>query len=186
MKGAIITANVKITNLVQEYISDQAKRNAGLPLPNPMTRFTLGFNPTTGIAEMAFYDKNAPYMAEGRQKYEAAKVNGEPINADNVHLFILPGCIFDGVVNLNAICLSNMGISIPAKAEIGVITNTSWDGINLEDVYDDEDDGYAAPIVVKDWNAASIGAAKNGNAAPIAAAPEVDYSDLLGELNGGI
>ena len=183
VKGAIITANVKITNLVQEYISDQAKRNAGLPLPNPITRFTLGFNPTTGIAEMAFYDKNAPYMAEGRQKYEVAKVNGEPINADNVHLFILPGSIFDGVVNLNAICLSNMGISIPAKAEICVITNSSWEGINLEDVYDDEDDGCAAPIAAaKNCNAAPIAAA----AAPIAAVPEVDYSDLLGELNGGV
>jgi hypothetical protein len=138
-RGAIFTSNVKVTRLVQEYISDQAKRNAGCPLPNPMTRIAMNFDGTTGAALMAFFDKGAPYVADGRQKYDAGKVEGEPVNADNVHKFVLSRSTLDGIINMDSICFSNMGVSMPVKAEVLVVDKPTSREVCLDDVYDDDD-----------------------------------------------
>jgi len=198
-KGAAITSNVKIANLVQEYISDQAKKNAGLPLPNPMTRVAMNFDGTTGIAQMAFFDKSAPYTAEGKQKYEVGKVDGDPVNADNIHKFVLSRSALDGIFNLDSVCFSNMGISMPVKAEVLVVDKPSTREVSLDDVYDD-DGVYAAPppaagaeekapetaapraaAVPRPATRPGAAAAATAAAAPPA---EENYDDLLGELGG--
>lgn len=185
-KGAAITSNVKIANLVQEYISDQAKKNAGLPLPNPMTRVAMNFDGTTGIAQMAFFDKSAPYKAEeGKQRYDIGKVGGDPVNADNVHKFMLSRSSLDGIFNLDSVCFSNMGISMPVKVEVLVVDKPSSREVSLDDVYDD-DGVYAAPAPAAGVEEKAPETAAPRAAAPAAAAPaEENYDDLLGELGGG-
>lgn len=188
-KGAAITSNVKIANLVQEYIGDQAKKNAGLPLPNPMTRVAMNFDGTTGIAQMAFFDKSAPYMAEGKQKYEIGRVDGDPVNADNVHKFVLSRSSLDGIFNLDSVCFSNMGISMPVKAEVLVVDKPSSREVSLDDVYDDGVYAAPAPAAGVEEKAPETAAPRPATrAAPAAAAPaapaEENYDDLLGELGG--
>jgi len=178
-KGAIITSNVKIAQLVQEFISDQNKKNPGLPLPNPMTRMGMNFDNVTGVAQMAFFDKSAPYIADGKQKYDIGKVDGDPINGDNVHLFVLPRSGLDGIINMDSVCFSNMGISMPVKAEVLVVDKPAARGIDLDDVYDFDD--MEVELVGVELAAGVTPAA--AAAAPAAAAPVDDnYDDLLGEL----
>lgn len=191
-KGATVTSNVKIANLVQEYISDQAKKNAGLQLPNPMTRIAMNFDQTTGLAQLAFFDKGKPYMEQNRQKYEAAKVEDDPVNADNIHKFVLSRSTLDGIVNMDSVCFSNMGISMPVKAEVLVVEQPSSRDVSLDDVYDDDGVVYGssdavaqAPAHPSEPAAASPKTAAKA-AAPAAAKPPADdeenYDDLLGEL----
>jgi hypothetical protein len=142
-KSAIITSNVKVVSLIQEYISDQAKKNAGLMLPNFMTRAAMNFNSTTGVAEFAIFDKGAPFMVEGKQKYEVGRVDGDPVNSDNIHKFVVSRATLDGIINLDSICFSNMGISMPAKVEVLVVGKpTTTQEVGFDDVYDDAG-GYA-------------------------------------------
>ena len=187
-KGAIITSNVKIANLVQEYISDQAKKNAGLRLPNPMTRVAMNFDEKNGMAKMDFYDKNLSYKATtGKTKYEVGKVDGNLINVDNVHEFVLRGSSIDGIFNLDSVCLSNMGISMPVAAKILVVGRPSSREFGLEDIYDDDDDGDGVSSTPAPAAGAEETAAPHPDtrAAPAAAAPaEENYDDLLGELGG--
>ena len=196
-KGATVTSNVKITALVQEYISDQAKKNAGLPLPNPMTRIAMNFDATTGLAQLSFFDKSQPFMEANKPKYETGKVDGDPINADNVHKFVLSRSGLDGIVNMDSVCLSNMGISMPVKAEVLVVDKPSGGAVSIDDVYEDDDvygGGYGQPAADSEPAAPADIAPAAPPAAPAkpAAAPakpaskpaaeEENYDDLLGEL----
>jgi hypothetical protein len=163
-KGAIITSNVKIANLVQDYIGSQAAKNAGQPLPNPMTRLAMNFDQTTGIAQMAFFDKDQPFMEDGRQKYDTGKVDGDPVNADNIHKFIVSRSTLDGIVNMDSVCFSNMGISMPVKAEVLVVAKPSGGSVGFDDVYDD--DGYgggaSSGFTLDDFNGGAGGEPEGG------------------------
>ena len=178
-KGATITSNVKIAALAQEYISDKAPRNAGMLLPNPMTRAAMNFDQTTGLAQMAFFDKSLPFTEDGKQKYEAGKIDGDPINADNVHKFVLSRSTLDGIVNMDSVCFSNMGISVPAKAEVLVVDKPSGGSVGLDDVYDDDVYDEGAPVPAKP----AVGGGGAGGAVPAKpAAAEEDYDNLLNDL----
>ena len=209
-KGAIIASNAKIVSLVQEYNSDRATKNSGLPLPNPMTRITMEFDGVTGVARTAFFDKTAPYIADGKQKYEVGKVDGDPVNADNVHIFMQSRALVDGIVEFSC-CISSMGISMPVKAEVLVVDKPSDYGVSLDDVYDDAATGAVATGAVATGavatgavgagaaatgavgagaaatgaaatGAVGAGAAGAGAAATGAVAEEENYDELLGEL----
>jgi hypothetical protein len=159
-KGATVTSNVKIANLIQEYIGNQAVKNAGKPLPNPMTRIAMNFDQTTGIAQMAFFDKDQPFTEDGRQKYDTGKVDGDPINADNIHKFIVSRSTLDGIVNMDSVCFSNMGISMPVKAEVLVVAKPSGGSVGFDDVYDDDGyGGYGASsgFTLDDFNGGGAG-----------------------------
>jgi hypothetical protein len=174
IKGAIITTNVKIVSLTQEFISSSAMKNAGMPLPNPMTRITMKFDQLTGVAQTSFYDKDAPFMEGGAQRYDVGKVDGEPVNADNIHLFIPPGSIVDAMISID-VCLSNMGISMPVKVETVVVAKPMTKSSGLDDLYgdDDEDDDG------REIGAAAVGAPARGPAAA------VGFDEgLLSELGG--
>ncbi len=146
IKGVTLVANTHIAPLVQEYLSGTSEKNPGASLPNPITRIALNFDADTGMPQrLTFFDKSKPYTANGRKAFEAGKVDGVPINADNVHKFILPQCHVDGIVNADSICLSNMGISIPVKMEVAVVEPPTKRIVGLDDVYgdDDEEEGGA-------------------------------------------
>jgi hypothetical protein len=177
-KGAIIAPSTKVASLIQEFISDQAKQNAGMPLPNPMTRISMKFDQTTGVADpnLKFFDKSREYMAEGRKMFEEATVDGVPINDDNIHKFIRGGSLIDGVVDMGVVCFSSMGISIPVKVNVAVVSAPEARSVGLDDVYGDEDDefgaGYgAADAAVAETVAAPVAPAAAAAPAVAAAAP---------------
>jgi hypothetical protein len=143
LKMAIVASNCKVANLVQEFLGETAKKNAGAPLPNPMTRISMNFKPT-GESMTLFFDKSAPYLADGKQKYEAGKIDGVPINADNIHLFIKSRSVIDGIVNMTCVCFSSMGISMPTSLEVAVVQPPMDRAVYLDDVYEDTC-GSAAP-----------------------------------------
>ena len=116
IKGAIFHSNLKIATLVQKEISSQSKKNPGRPLPNAITRINLAFLGVGGIsgdAKTKFYDKDAPYAGDGKQRYEVGKVSGVPVDGDNVHQFVKSRCIVDAIVDMDCVCFHNMGISMP-------------------------------------------------------------------------
>jgi hypothetical protein len=191
-KGATVAPLTKIAHLVQENICSQASKNAGMPLPNPMARIVMNFDATTGVAEMSFFDKDAPFMVEGKQKYEVGKVDGEPVNGDNIHKFIVSRCILDGIVNLDSVCLSSLGISMPVKAEALVVSKPSSREVGFDDIYDD--DAVYGGAAAAASGAASGGAAAvaaSGGAAAVAASGGAaagtveDYTALLADIATG-
>jgi hypothetical protein len=147
-KGAIVVSMTKVASLVQEFISNQALKNAGMPLPNPMTRIAMNFDATTGLPVLSIFDKSTKFIgAGGKPQFEGGKVNGEPVNADNIHKFILSRSTIDGIVNMDSVCFSSMGISIPVKAEVIVVTKPTVHDVSIDDVYGDDfygDDDTAA------------------------------------------
>lgn len=170
-KGVIVTPNTRVVSLVQEFVSDQAKKNAGLPLPNPITRVAMNFDQITGVAQLSIFDKSRPYVADGQQKYEAGKVNGEPVNNYNVHEFIKSRSTIDAIITMDCISGHSMGISIPVKAEVIVVDAPVMREVGLMDVYD-------TPYVVIENTTKS-----NRKASP---EPEENYDGLLDELSGGV
>ena len=211
-KGVIIAPNTKIAGLVQEYISDKAPKNKGLPLPNPMTRVAMNFDKTTGMAQLAFFDKSQPFVVEGKQKYDTGKIDGDPINADNVHQFVLSRSLIDGIVNMDSVCFSNLAISMPVKAEVLVVDKPSGGSVGIDDVYDDDEgvqvgagshpDSPQEPAAgTKAAPAQPAPQPPKTPAAPVqptpqapktpaappkqSAAPDTNYDGLLDELSGG-
>lgn len=100
--------------MVQTSIAgNPSSPNYGRELLNPITRIVLDFDEKTKKpnfnAQDFFPDENCG---------DSAVINGGPVTAENVHLYIMPGCMIKKVlVNLNSICMSAMGISIPIKVD---------------------------------------------------------------------
>lgn len=174
-KGAIVTSIVKIASLIQEYVSNTSAKNANCPLPNPITRIAMDFD-DLGVAQVMFHDKKSSYIVDGKQKYEVGKVNGEPVNVNNVHLFMLSRSLVDGIVDLGSICFSSSGISMPVKLKVAVVEHPEMYGVGLDDVYDD-----AAP---PDMGAAAAATAAPPDALVPSVAPADNYEDLLNDLKG--
>jgi hypothetical protein len=183
IKGAITAPITKIASLTQEFIGASAKQNANKPLPNPMTRFAVNFDKDTGVAEIPIHDKGLPYTENGRPRFEFAKVDGEPVNADNVHLFLLSRSTIDGIANWDSVCISSMGVSMPVKADLLIIERPVDNSVGLDDFFGD-DAGGSQPA------AAAAAPARTGappaTAAAGAAGAADDYGDLLDDLTGGV
>jgi len=180
LKDAIFHSDLKITSLVQKKIGSQSKKNPGRPLPNPITRITLAFDGRSGISGNAltkFFDKDAPYTGDNKQRYEVGKVDGIPVDGDNVHQFVKSRSTVDCIVEMDSICLSNMGISMPVKAKLLVVASPpSSQELDLTDIYyEDDDSALAIPAAA-------------GPSAIKPSLPKPDDSDnydgLLDELGG--
>lgn len=139
--GTLVAPNTKIASRIQTRVSAEAAKNANKFLPNPMARVDMKFKKDTGEAEFKMFDKQKPYTVNGQKKYEMAKVDGQPVNATNVHKFVLSGSRIDGIMNADSVCFSNMGISIPAKVEIAVVDKPEKNFRTEDDVYEDDEDG---------------------------------------------
>lgn len=175
-KSTIIAPKSSIANLIQEFVSEKSTKNQGQPLPNPMTRISLAFDNDTGAAKMQIFDKSAPYIVGGHQKFDVAKIEGKPVDADNVHKFVQSRSVIDGIIVMDSICLSSMAISIPVKAEVIVVERPVQRGVDIDDVYGDLSDCYESISAMSLTRQVSSAAAavnddENGN-----------YDDLLDEL----
>jgi hypothetical protein len=145
--GTQIVTNKKIASRIQTRISGDAAKNAGKLLPNPIARVDLKFDKDTGEAAPKFYDRTKHYIDRdtGKKQYEGAKVDGQPITAGNVHKFMVSGSSIDGLIYADAVCFSNMGISIPVKADICVVEQGKRDETTVDDVYEDDGAGSSNP-----------------------------------------
>lgn len=124
MRGVLTVSSTKISTIIQERISDKAVKNKGAKLPNPMTRITIPFDtkPKVGISpSVTILDKSKPFKCNGKKGYETAIYNEVPVDANNVHWFIPSRSIIDGVINMDSVCFSQLGISLPIKASIVVV-----------------------------------------------------------------
>jgi hypothetical protein len=155
----IFVENNKIAIPVQTEFSSKNEKFAGVPMSNPIARIAMNFNKDTKLADFKLYDKSKAFTIEvnGRKKqqYEIAKVIDEnglsvPVTADNVHKFILPRSIVDGIVNMNAICFSNLGISIPIKFTTLVVEHPKAMTAGLDDLYDDLELPMSAPTTLNE------------------------------------
>ena len=193
--GAIV-GKLTVISPVQEAISANAKRNAGQLLPNPLARVTLKFNQVSGAPDnLQIFDMGKGTTANGRVIYEEATVGGEPVNADNVHKFVLPRSTFDGIVKMDSVCFSQMGVSMPMAFKVIVLRQPAASAESgLDALYADfeaADFAGAAAAGAAAAGAAAAGAAAAGAAAagaaaagsPAAGAAE-DYDALLEELGG--
>lgn len=139
--GTQVVTNKKIASRIQTRISGDAPKNAGKLLPNPIARVDLKFDKDTGMAAPKFYDRTKHYFDKdtGKKQFEEAKVDGQPITAGNVHKFVVSGSSIDGIIYADAVCFSNMGISIPVKGDILVVEQGEKDKTSVDDVYEDDD-----------------------------------------------
>jgi hypothetical protein len=178
-RGAFIVSNAEVRDFVQTKIGRNAKNNAGYLLPNPMTRFTVGFG-ATFRDHTDFFDKTKPYLdANGRQMYEAGQVDGAPVCDANLHKFIPPKAAIDGIVAADSICMSSMGISMPAKITIAVVEAPAAGrrGMTLDDVYD-----FEAPAPA---TAPATMPASAPTTAPATTPASDSIDDICTELTGG-
>jgi len=186
--GAII-GKLTVICPVQEAISANAKRNAGQLLPNPLARASLKFNQATGLPDkLQIFDMNKSSAVGARVVYEEATVDGEPVHADNVHKFVLPRSTFDGIVKMDSICFSQMGVSMPMSFNVIVIRQPATaTSSGLDDLYEDMEMTPPAAPAAAAASAASASAAASAAPAPLraaAAAPDDDYDSLLEDLGG--
>ena len=122
MKGVLTVSNIKISTIIQERISDKAVNNKGAKLPNPMTRITIPFDPKISTPPMVtILDKSKPFKYNGKKGYENATYNDKPIDSTNIHLFVQSRSIVDGIINMDSVCFSQLGISLPVKASLLII-----------------------------------------------------------------
>ena len=125
MKGVLTVSSTKVGTIIQERISDKAVKNKGAKLPNPMTRITIPFEttkPKPGLPpSVTILDKSKPFKCNGKKGYKNAEYNDKPVDANNVHWFIPSRSVIDGVINMDSVCFSQLGISLPIKASIIVV-----------------------------------------------------------------
>lgn len=125
LKGMLTVSSTKIGSIIQERISDKAIKNKGAKLPNPMTRVTIPFDAKTGQSLATILDKDKPFKCNGKKGYETATVNNEQVNAKNIHQFIPSRSVIDGIINMDSICFSQLGISLPVKASMIIVQQPS-------------------------------------------------------------
>jgi hypothetical protein len=136
-KGFIQVSSTKVFPIIQEFISPKAIKNKGIKLPNPLTRITIPFDLLTNAATAVILDKSIPSIIGNKKIFNPAKVDDEPVNALNVHKFILSRSKFDGIVCMDSICLSSLGISIPTKfTTLIIMPPIKREGNSITDICD--------------------------------------------------
>jgi hypothetical protein len=131
-----------LSHIIQDRISDKAIKNKGLRLPNPITRISLVLE-NGKMPDTVIQDKTKKHP-ENKKSFELARVDGELVNAENVHKFITPQSRIDGFINLDSVCFSQLGISIPVKATLIVVDQYKKKNFSPEEItdqiYDTDDD----------------------------------------------
>lgn len=143
-KGFIKVHSTKCSAIIQEYISDKAPKNRGQKLPNPITRVTIPFDLKGKPLNLTILDKNKAFKCNGKLGFDMATINEEPITADNIHKLIVSRCTVDGIICLDSICFSQLGISLPVKASTIIVKQPSKRDNNVfnicTSIYGDEID----------------------------------------------
>lgn len=104
-KDAIVVGNPKVICPIQTHVS-----GSGQELENPITRMTLKLETQPGI-----YDRSSGYYDNyNKPRFNPLLFDGEPVAPENVHKLKSKSSL-SGIVKLNSVCLSRMGISILTK-----------------------------------------------------------------------
>jgi hypothetical protein len=161
--GAIVN-NLKVVMPMREFFG-ATNPNAGQPRPNPVTDITIKHD-ENGIFLRKIYDMKKESALGGKLSIEEAKWDGVPLNADNIHEWLVSGTECDGIIKMDSICFSQVGISMPR--ELLLLFGARPEAV----VHNDLELMYGA--------AASGDAAAAGDAA---AHDAVNDEDLLAELD---
>lgn len=114
-KGFIkVTANARIA-IIQSIISNKALKNADKPLPNPITRITIPFDVQGNPHKLLILDKEKMYRKNGLTGFENLLIDDKPVNVDNIHKAVISKSRICGIVCMDSICFSQVGISVPIK-----------------------------------------------------------------------
>ena len=100
----------------------------------------MKFDKDTGIPKKVTfcdYTKSHRNAETGRRAFEPLTFDGHPVTAYNVHM-LSSHSIFSGIVNMNVVCASNMGISIPSEMEIVVVEPPATRSVGVDDVFDSD------------------------------------------------
>jgi hypothetical protein len=195
--GAIVVPSTKIVPFYQTHVSMESKTNPGAELANPISRTNMKFDKDTGMPKkVTFFDftKSHRDAKTGKRSFEPLVFDGHPVTAHNVHL-IASHSVFSGIVNMNAVCASNMGLSIPNEMEVVIVEPPATRGVGVDDVFEDgmfDDGDFPEDGEAKDEAPAEPAAAEPAAPAEPAAAPapapataavaEDDLADVLGDL----
>lgn len=189
--GAVAVSSVRIVPMFQAQVSRDSKKNAGMELANPLVRINMKFDKDTQMAKKTqFFDFDKPLVdpASGKKSYEPLTFDGHPITGHNVHKIISHSTV-SGISNLNAVCCSNLGISIPSDIEVLIVELPKFNSVGIDDVFEDDDnDGAPMPPAAKPEPAAAPAPAPAPSPAPAkpakaADAPALSEEDLAGVLN---
>lgn len=138
-RGAIVVPSVKIAPVYQTHVSMEAKINPGAELANPISRTNMKFDKDTGMPKkVTFHDYTKTHRdpKTGKRTFEPLVFDGHPVTANNVHL-IASHSVFSGIVNMNAVCASNMGLSIPKDMEVVIVEPPATRGVSVDDVFEE-------------------------------------------------
>jgi hypothetical protein len=137
--SALLISNPKVAPLVaRTFSTENADKNiAGADRTDPCTRVRMDFDKDSQMATTKIHNKNCPYVDPVSKitKYEVAKVNGVPVNGYNIHEFLTSNSTWDGIVQMDNICISNMGISVPVRASVAVVTPAVFRNVDTDDLY---------------------------------------------------
>lgn len=188
--GAVVVPNTKIASLVQTRVSDEAKVNPGADLANPIARFNMKFDKDTQMpVKIQFFDFKKSFKGpKGEKRFEPLTFDGNPVTGHNVHL-LAPHSTVSGIINLNAVCASNLALSVPTSVEVVVVEAPEARGVSVDDVFedgmfDDEDNGAAGEPASDSTAAEPTDSAAAGPTVSAAAMSEGDLEDVLGDMGG--
>ena len=179
--NAIVVPSTKIVPMMQTSVSTEAKLNPGTELANPICRINMKFDKDTGLpAKMVnFYDFNKRYTdKKGGTCFEPLILGDGPVTIHNVHM-IGAHSMVSGIANLNVVCSSNMGLSIPTAIEVLIVKLPSTDKVSVADVFRGNifDDSKFGETVDK--------ASAKGDRTTLLAASDNDITSTLDDLKIG-
>jgi hypothetical protein len=182
---AIVVPSTKIVALYQSHVTMEDKSNPGAELANPICRTSMKFNMETGMPQnvtFGDYTKMHRDAKTGTRSFGPLLFDGHPVTAHNVHL-IAPRSVFSGVVNMDAVCSSNMGLSIPMSMATVIVERPATRGVSVNDVFDDDDFDDDDNFPEEDREApAEPTAAAPAPAPATAAVAEEDLAAMIGDL----
>jgi len=164
----VIVASDKVVEIVQTIVT-----STGLPIPNGIFRASLKFNDDgTPKFPPVYYE-----MGEDGKPKGVAQVEGKPINTTNIHAWVTPGSANTGLMNIDSVCCSNMGMSSPSKMELQLTKPAANNKFSLAEglaalgitMPDAEEAAAAAPgaVAAAAAVAATAGAAADSGAADL-------------------
>lgn len=174
-----VVESIKVCRITQTEFSDKSKNSKirGAPMPNPVTRLKLKFDKESGgTSKVDFKDCTKVITTTNQQgkkvqRYDTALVDGKPVNASNVHKFVLSGSKVGGLAE-TYVSFSNLGISQIHSVKVLMVSPPPARGATAEDFYDDENDAVvvAAAPADKDGDAKAVPPAASPAAAAAPAA----------------
>ena len=136
VKGFLVISNTKFITPDQKYVSENAETNAGKELSNPGVRPQILFNRQTGEAITTILDKTKEFRSNANKiGFKVALWEDKPINLETVSDFITSRSIIDIAFNV-CICISQVGISMPAKLTSCLVKRASSSVYNLDALFE--------------------------------------------------